>query len=164
MVIIRQFIRALIRKCRKITASTAFFLTTVIISTILVGSAMHFRTINVWQLKNIGDSILVKRIGRRPIILGAFHRLKKEQNVAGDFVVKKFFFFHSRLILLLVSIFIEPQSYDVGICLAVNLHLSCFCYYCRCLLVVLLLLSKLYMIKFFFCRFQSTKIGLKKTF
>ncbi|VDD93637.1 unnamed protein product [Enterobius vermicularis] len=51
---------------------------------------MHFRTINVWQLKNIGDSILVKRIGRRPIILGAFHRLKKEQNVAGDFVVFQF--------------------------------------------------------------------------
>jgi hypothetical protein len=51
---------------------------------LVAGFALHHRTTNMWTLKNLGDSFLVKRIGRRPIVVGAFHRPLEEVNGGGD--------------------------------------------------------------------------------
>uniref|UniRef100_A0A7I4YEX4 Glycosyltransferase family 92 protein n=1 Tax=Haemonchus contortus TaxID=6289 RepID=A0A7I4YEX4_HAECO len=63
---------------------------TVILLCILCGLAWYHRTINMWALKNIGDTFLVKDIGTRQIILGVFQRQKSEQNVNGKFAVIHF--------------------------------------------------------------------------
>ncbi|KAL3097032.1 hypothetical protein niasHS_002748 [Heterodera schachtii] len=55
----------------------------VVLGGLVFGFALYHRTTNMWTLKNLGDSFLVKRIGRRPIVLGAFHRPPEEQNVRG---------------------------------------------------------------------------------
>ncbi|EPB80023.1 hypothetical protein ANCCEY_00846 [Ancylostoma ceylanicum] len=62
----------------------------VIFLCILCGLAWYQRTINMWALKNIGDTFLTKDIGTRQIILGVFHRQKSEQNVNGKFAVIHF--------------------------------------------------------------------------
>uniref|UniRef100_A0A914GTY7 Glycosyltransferase family 92 protein n=1 Tax=Globodera rostochiensis TaxID=31243 RepID=A0A914GTY7_GLORO len=62
----------------------------IVLSGIVSGFALYHRTTNMWTLKNLGDSVLVKRIGRRPIVLGAFRRPPEEQNVRGHFAVFQF--------------------------------------------------------------------------
>lgn len=54
---------------------------------IILGFSIYFRTTNMWALKNLGDSFIHKSIGRRPIVIGAFHRLPEEQNVKGAYAV-----------------------------------------------------------------------------
>ncbi|KAK0415417.1 hypothetical protein QR680_011938 [Steinernema hermaphroditum] len=66
-----------------------FKLTLVIIG-VICGFALYHRTTNMWALKNLGDGLLSKHIGRRPIVIGAFHRMPEERNVAGHFAVMQF--------------------------------------------------------------------------
>lgn len=68
--------------------SVYIFRFSLIIIGIICGFSLYHRTTNMWALKNLGDTFLVKEIGRRPIVIGAFHRQKHEQNVNGDFVVR----------------------------------------------------------------------------
>lgn len=63
------------------------FRVVVILAATVFGCSLYYRTTNMWALKNLGDSFIVKSIGRRPIVLGAFHRLKEEQNVDGNYAV-----------------------------------------------------------------------------
>lgn len=53
----------------------------------IFGFSLYYRTTNLWALKNLGDSLIAKTIGRRPIVLGAFHRQQSEQNVGGSYAV-----------------------------------------------------------------------------
>lgn len=55
---------------------------------IIIGFALYHRTTNIWSLKNLGDSFLSKNIGKRPIVIGAFHRPLSENNLNGNFAVK----------------------------------------------------------------------------
>ncbi|TKR96506.1 hypothetical protein L596_010513 [Steinernema carpocapsae] len=66
-----------------------FYLTVAAIG-VISGFALYYRTTNVWNLKNLGDTFLTKHIGRRPIIIGAFHRQLHEQNVGGHYAVFQF--------------------------------------------------------------------------
>lgn len=66
---------------------TLLFRLVIIVCGCLAGFALYHRTTNMWTLKNLGDSLLVKQVGRRPIVLGAFHRPVEEQNVKGNFAV-----------------------------------------------------------------------------
>uniref|UniRef100_A0A915D2T1 Glycosyltransferase family 92 protein n=1 Tax=Ditylenchus dipsaci TaxID=166011 RepID=A0A915D2T1_9BILA len=63
------------------------FRLTLFMAGLVVGFSLYHRTTNMWALKNLGDSLLVKSIGRRPIVIGAFHRPSDEQNVAGAYAV-----------------------------------------------------------------------------
>ncbi|CAI5444803.1 unnamed protein product [Caenorhabditis angaria] len=56
----------------------------------LCGSVWYSRTINMWAMKNIGDTFLRKEIYSRQIILGAFWRDESEQNVEGRYAVIHF--------------------------------------------------------------------------
>ncbi|KAI6176415.1 Glycosyltransferase family 92 protein [Aphelenchoides bicaudatus] len=62
----------------------------IIICAFIFGASLYYRTTNLWTLKNLGDRFISKSIGRRPIVIGAFHRPKSEQNVAGSFAVIQF--------------------------------------------------------------------------
>lgn len=64
------------------------FRLTLIVAGIIFGFAFYHRTTNIWSLKNLGDSFLSKSIGKRPIIIGAFHRPLAENNINGHFAVK----------------------------------------------------------------------------
>ncbi|VDL71623.1 unnamed protein product [Nippostrongylus brasiliensis] len=57
---------------------------------ILCGVAWYHRTINMWALKNLGDTFLTKDIGSRQIVLGVFERQKNEQNIKGRYAVIHF--------------------------------------------------------------------------
>jgi hypothetical protein len=59
-----------------------------LVCAIILGASLYYRTTNLWTLKNLGDRFIVKTIGRRPILLGAFHRQQSEQNVRGSFAVR----------------------------------------------------------------------------
>ncbi|CAI4228882.1 unnamed protein product [Auanema sp. JU1783] len=61
-----------------------------IVLAILCGFAWYQRTINMWALKNIGDTFLTKEIGSRQIVLGAFFRPLNEQNIQGKYAVIHF--------------------------------------------------------------------------
>lgn len=63
------------------------FRITLFITALIFGFSIYFRTTNMWALKNLGDSFLLKRIGQRPIVIGAFHRQLNEQNVKGAYAV-----------------------------------------------------------------------------
>lgn len=65
----------------------AFYRICVILCAFIIGAALFHRTTNMWTLKNLGDSFLMKQIGRRPIIIGTFHRPQYEQNIDGNYVV-----------------------------------------------------------------------------
>lgn len=60
---------------------------TLFIAAIIFGFSLYFRTTNMWALKNLGDSFLIKYIGQRPIVIGAFHRPLNEKNVKGAYAV-----------------------------------------------------------------------------
>uniref|UniRef100_A0AC34RBL3 Glycosyltransferase family 92 protein n=1 Tax=Panagrolaimus sp. JU765 TaxID=591449 RepID=A0AC34RBL3_9BILA len=66
------------------------FRLTLIVAGIIFGFAFYHRTTNIWSLKNLGDSFLSKSIGKRPIIIGAFHRPLAENNINGHFAVLQF--------------------------------------------------------------------------
>ncbi|CAJ0580757.1 unnamed protein product, partial [Mesorhabditis spiculigera] len=70
--------------------STLVFRLCLIISAILGGMAVYQRTINMWSMKNIGDTFLRKEIGSRQIVLGAFFREKSEQNLEGKYAIIHF--------------------------------------------------------------------------
>ncbi|VDM24524.1 unnamed protein product [Toxocara canis] len=72
------------------TLAIVLYRVCVIICALLTGAALYYRTTNVWTLKNLSDSFLIKHIGRRPIIIGAFHRMQREQNVPGYYVIMQF--------------------------------------------------------------------------
>ncbi|KAI1729831.1 glycosyltransferase family 92 domain-containing protein [Ditylenchus destructor] len=74
--------------CQKI--SKCIFRLTLFLVGIIFGFSLYHRTTNMWALKNLGDSFLMKSVGRRPIVIGAFHRMKSEQNTAGDYAVMQF--------------------------------------------------------------------------
>uniref|UniRef100_A0A1I8AAX0 Glycosyltransferase family 92 protein n=1 Tax=Steinernema glaseri TaxID=37863 RepID=A0A1I8AAX0_9BILA len=66
------------------------FMFILIVVGIICGFALYHRTTNMWALKNLGDGFLSKHIGRRPIVIGAFHRQLEEQNVGGHYAVMQF--------------------------------------------------------------------------
>ncbi|PIO68650.1 hypothetical protein TELCIR_09551 [Teladorsagia circumcincta] len=70
--------------------SERIFRLSVVLLCILCGLAWYQRTINMWALKNIGDTFLTKDIGTRQIVMGVFQRQKNEQNVNGKFAVIHF--------------------------------------------------------------------------
>src|SRR5262245_33132277 len=78
------------RMCAKFLPAQIFRLA-LVLAGLITGFSLYHRTTNMWTLKNLGDSFLAKEIGRRPIVIGAFHRPKQEQNVGGDFVVSTHF-------------------------------------------------------------------------
>uniref|UniRef100_A0A0N5BX26 Glycosyltransferase family 92 protein n=1 Tax=Strongyloides papillosus TaxID=174720 RepID=A0A0N5BX26_STREA len=53
----------------------------------ILGISLYYRTTNIWMLKNLGDGFLHRSEGLRPIILGAFYRMKNEQNVNGNYAI-----------------------------------------------------------------------------
>ncbi|CAD6199833.1 unnamed protein product [Caenorhabditis auriculariae] len=66
------------------------FRAALILLAIFCGCAWYSRTINMWSMKNIGDTFLRKQQNSRQIILGSFWREEREQNVDGRFAVIHF--------------------------------------------------------------------------
>ncbi|CAJ0941602.1 unnamed protein product, partial [Mesorhabditis belari] len=90
---LRRFSSRLPTKIRLFTskeASMIIFRIALILSATLFGMAIYQRTINMWAMKNIGDTFLRKEIGSRQILLGTFFREKSEQNFDGKFVIVHF--------------------------------------------------------------------------
>lgn len=76
-----------IRQCTAAKFFQTLYKIVFILVIIIVGFSIYYRTTNMWALKNLGDSFIRKSIGRRPIVVGAFHRLTEEQNVDGSYAV-----------------------------------------------------------------------------
>ncbi|KAI6222342.1 Glycosyltransferase family 92 protein [Aphelenchoides fujianensis] len=77
-------------RCNFVHLAQLLFRLVLIACALIGGFSFYYRTTNLWALKNLGDSLIVKSIGRRPIFLGAFHRPPEEQNVDGAFAVMQF--------------------------------------------------------------------------
>ncbi|CAI2349007.1 unnamed protein product [Caenorhabditis sp. 36 PRJEB53466] len=66
------------------------FRISLVVFAFLCGFAWYTRTINMWAMKNIGDTFLRKDINTRQIVLGSFWRDEREQNVDGRFAIVHF--------------------------------------------------------------------------
>ncbi|KAI6214554.1 hypothetical protein M3Y94_00282100 [Aphelenchoides besseyi] len=77
-------------RCNIVQIAHVLFRFVVIVCALVGAFSFYYRTTNLWALKNLGDSLIVKSIGRRPIVVGAFHRPLEEQNVNGAYVVMQF--------------------------------------------------------------------------
>uniref|UniRef100_A0A7E4W0G8 Glycosyltransferase family 92 protein n=1 Tax=Panagrellus redivivus TaxID=6233 RepID=A0A7E4W0G8_PANRE len=77
-------------RCSPTFITSVIFRVSLIIAAVVIGFSFYHRNTNMWALKNLGDSFLSKNIGRRPIVIGAFHRPKEETNVRGDYAVIQF--------------------------------------------------------------------------
>ncbi|KAE9550650.1 hypothetical protein FO519_006144 [Halicephalobus sp. NKZ332] len=90
----KHFYRSLLLwlRTRRLSLSfiSVFFRLSLVFTGIIAGFALYHRTTNMWALKNLGDSFLTKEIGRRPIVIGAFHRPREESNLKEDFAVIQF--------------------------------------------------------------------------
>ncbi|VDN07465.1 unnamed protein product [Thelazia callipaeda] len=73
-----------------ILLSHAFFKGCVVLAGIFCAIALHYRTTNIWTLKNMADVLLSRWDPLRLIVIGAFHRVNTEQNVPGNYVVLQF--------------------------------------------------------------------------
>ena len=83
----RWFLLLLKTKNVSLSYVSLVFRLSLILAGVIFGFALYHRTTNMWALKNLGDSLLTKEIGRRPIVIGAFHRPKEESNLKEDFAV-----------------------------------------------------------------------------
>lgn len=74
-------------RCSAKYLSIMIFRISLTFAALFIGFALYHRTTNMWTLKNLGDSFLTKKIGLRPIVIGAFYRPQTETNVKGHFAV-----------------------------------------------------------------------------